>query len=527
MANGRVRRKAVFADNGQEDEESDSKDESEEEGSEVEEDVENSDEEDQEGESNAKWKQNLAEKAAEAFLDRQNKNVNWASLVYGDDKPKVGRGGGRREEGCDRCHFLDMCVCEAGAAEGEEKNDGGDESGSLGEDVDGTPRGWLQFGILDTARISLKGISFDDWEEEGDDCPIERLRDKFVTGNWAAGGSDDEGGEEEGGDGSDGDGDNPLNDDEVYGDFEDLETGEKFEAKGKSGERGEEEGGGGEGTGGRPPRRKLNAAKQGGRPGQEEGRPDEEDETAAGKADDELEEEKNEFLELAKKGLADQAARNRAEFAAEGEAQRLRLEGFRQGLYVRIKFEGIPAEFVKTFNPKAPVILGGLLGHEANLALVQARVKKHRWHERVLKTHDPLVFSVGWRRFQSLPMYSIEDQNDRQRFLKYTPEHMHCHATFYAPLIPANTGILAFQTLDKELAGFRICMTGTALELDDSFDVVKKLKLVGTPLKIFKNTAFIQGMFNSELEVAKFEGAAIKTVSGIRGTIKKAASARE
>jgi len=137
------------------------------------------------------------------------------------------------------------------------------------------------------------------------------------------------------------------------------------------------------------------------------------------------------------------------------------------------------------------------------------------------------VFSVGWRRFQSLPMYSIEDQNDRQRFLKYTPEHMHCHATFYAPLIPANTGILAFQTLDKELAGFRICMTGTALELDDSFDVVKKLKLVGTPLKIFKNTAFIQGMFNSELEVAKFEGAAIKTVSGIRGTIKKAASARE
>lgn len=90
---------------------------------------------------------------------------------------------------------------------------------------------------------------------------------------------------------------------------------------------------------------------------------------------------------------------------------------------------------------------------------------------------------------------------------------MHCVCTFYGPLVPPNTGILAFQTTSRGSANFRISLTGTALELQASSQVVKKLKLVGHPNKVFKHTAFIEGMFNSSLEVSKFIGAKVRAIA--------------
>jgi ribosome biogenesis protein BMS1 len=235
---------------------------------------------------------------------------------------------------------------------------------------------------------------------------------------------------------------------------------------------------------------------------------------------DDPESSKQDFYTEAKEAISAQQALNRAEFEDVDAATRALVEGYQPGSYVRIEINSVPGEMSEHFDPTRPLVIGGLLSAEEQFGFVQVRIKRHRWHTRTLKTNDPLILSLGWRRFQTVPIYSLDDHSIRMRMLKYTPEHMHCYATFYGPTSAPNSGFCAFNSLDGS-AAFRIAATGVVLDIDRSVKIVKKLKLTGAPYKIFKNTAFVKDMFSSALEVAKFEGANLRTVSGIRGQVKK------
>lgn len=196
--------------------------------------------------------------------------------------------------------------------------------------------------------------------------------------------------------------------------------------------------------------------------------------------------------------------------------------GVPKGMYVKIEIKGMTQELFEKIVPECPIILCGLKPMENNLGYLRARFKKHRFAKKILKTNDPLIISMGWRRFQTMPVYCTEDAGtDRLRMVKYTSKFGFVNMVFYGPLTTVNTPLLAIQNFEAQ--DFRVSGSGIVLELNSQFSIMKKLKLIGEPFKIFKNTAFVKGMFNSGLEVSKFEGAKIKTVSGIRGMIKKAA----
>jgi ribosome biogenesis protein BMS1 len=207
-------------------------------------------------------------------------------------------------------------------------------------------------------------------------------------------------------------------------------------------------------------------------------------------------------------------------------AQLNEVGAFEIGQFVRVTFKDVPAVFAKPLStPSRPLIIGGLpAGAESRqnsntVHLMQ--IKRHRWSPKILKNLDPVVVSSGWRRFQSIPLYAMEDRDGKHRMLKYTPEHMHCFCLVSAPAMPPQTGVLFIRDW-RAIPSYRISASGLVIEGAEKMKILKKIKLVGEPTKVHDKTAFIKGMFNSDLEVEKCLHARIQTVSGIAGEIKKA-----
>lgn len=440
-----------------------------------------------------KWKDKLGEKATQAYFERQKTSKNVMKLVYGEFD--IGNRARERQN--------------------VESEDSGDEElGGLFKKVTSTQKKKLkEKENLDQDECSyfyaLTKPNLRDWTKEGN---RQLLINNFVTGKRSA----DEDATEllKLDDASEGD------DEEMYGDFEDLETGQKHVSKKETKEKSQDEKE--EDTNNK---RKAELTR---------------DEIASkkmklkAKFDSEYDNPEDHrikgdhsYYESLKAEALKQSELNKSVFESLDDGLRIEVEGFRPGLYVRMLFKNMPAEFVTNFDCSYPILVGALNMSEQNIGFVSCKVKKHRWYKKILKTNDPLIISLGWRRFQTLPIYSKIEDDLKCRYLKYTPEHVTCNMHFHGPITPQNTGFLALQTVNnssneiKQL-GFRIAATGSVNEINKSTQIVKKLKLVGTPLKIYKKTAFVKDMFNSTLEVAKFEGARIKTVSGIRGQIKKA-----
>ncbi|KAI3889323.1 hypothetical protein MKX03_004738 [Papaver bracteatum] len=162
--------------------------------------------------------------------------------------------------------------------------------------------------------------------------------------------------------------------------------------------------------------------------------------------------------------------------------------GFRPGTYLRLEVRDVHFEMIENIDRNHPILVGGISPGE----------EKHR---KLLKTRDPIIVSIGWRRYQTIPVYATEDSSKWPRML-YTTVDTQCLAMFWGPLASLDTGIAAFRIL------------ATAVVVDyDIAKILKKCKRSRTPWKISGKTALIEDLFKSDDEFYRFKDAKLWTES--------------
>ena len=217
--------------------------------------------------------------------------------------------------------------------------------------------------VPDSSKRVLAGGGAD-WTDAD---TVATIRNRFVTGDWdeaaqrTAAGADDGGGE----------------DDDLYGDFEDVEAlpdaapadAEELRLRKAA------------------LKAQFDAEHDMGRGGQGDG--DAKAEPAQRKGAPPAEEAQETFYDMRKREMAEEQARTRLELSKLHPSVREALEGHNPGAYMRIVLEQVPCELVQHFDPAVPLLLGGLLPTEQSMVFLQARLRRARAARRCVSRLRP------------------------------------------------------------------------------------------------------------------------------------------
>jgi len=271
---------------------------------------------DEELPSSLRWKENLSEKASALYSGTRRIDLN--RLLYSDEPAENVVRMWREYTGV------------IGPEDEEEENIEDDDEETFFKKAPDASES-----VYEGSRPQYSLERLRQWRDEE---KIKSIKSRFVTSNLLEEGEDQEA--------------------EKYGDFEDLENGEQEDQNDDDKEEEEE----------KP--LDLEAERAANSKRKEELRLRFEE--AEGGSDDGASEKGEEtWGDQQKAKLQKQQEINKREFEGLDPESRVKIEGYLPGTYVRMVLHGIPCEFVERFDPRFPVLVGGLLNDEQRLGYIQ------------------------------------------------------------------------------------------------------------------------------------------------------------
>ncbi|WFD30704.1 ribosome biogenesis protein tsr1 [Malassezia sp. CBS 17886] len=225
------------------------------------------------------------------------------------------------------------------------------------------------------------------------------------------------------------------------------------------------------------------------------------------------------------------------------------LEGVRPGARVCVWIRNVPRAAGERamrvahdgkMQQQVPFVIFGLLRHEHKKSVVNFSVSRNTEYEAPVRSKDPLVVCLGFRRYAARPVWSQHVRNTGRRgnnvhkFERYLPHgigaavgSVYAPVTFGGASVPVvllrmraedqesgydATGVSAEQT--PHLVG-----AGSVLDIAPTRIIAKRIVLSGHPYKMHKKTATIRFMFFNAGDVRYFAPITLRTKYGRTGHI--------
>lgn len=231
------------------------------------------------------------------------------------------------------------------------------------------------------------------------------------------------------------------------------------------------------------------------------------------------------------------------------------MEGVAPGVRVCLVLRNVPAaaaqralfatghgEDAGKKRESVPFVVFGLLRHEHKKSVINFTVTRNTEYDAPVRSKDPLVVCLGFRRYTARPVYSQHIRrvgrggNNVYKFERFLPHgigaavgSVYAPVTFGGANVPVvllrmraegkefgydDQGVSAEQT--PHLVG-----AGSVLDVAPTRIIAKRIVLSGHPYKLHKKTATIRFMFFNADDVRYFAPVTLRTKYGRTGHIKE------
>ncbi|KAI9473689.1 MAG: hypothetical protein EXX96DRAFT_621326 [Benjaminiella poitrasii] len=193
------------------------------------------------------------------------------------------------------------------------------------------------------------------------------------------------------------------------------------------------------------------------------------------------------------------------------------------GRRITLWISNVPLQAFEAYDKTRPYIVFGLLQYEHKMSLLNLQIQRDNAYEEPVKSKDPMVLHMGFRRYNTRPVYSqntskgVNHVHKFERFIQMGRSYV---ATVYGPISFGKTPVMFYKETDNVNEPILVS-TGTFMDVDVKRIIAKRIVLSGHPFKCHKRSAVIRYMFFNVEDIYWFKPVQLTTKYGRVGHIRE------